>query len=84
MTERTVIAPLARLLTRKEAAGYCGLTEDHFTAKVAAGTFPPPIVISQRTLRWDVKALDVAIDRLGGNDQANTRKKTDLRGVLNG
>ena len=53
-----------RVLTKQEAAAYCGCrtlaTFDQWRAK---GIVPPPI---PGTTRWDRKALDAALDRASG------------------
>ena len=54
-----------RLLTRTEAARRCGLTESGFSTWVVRKIVPGPI---PGTRRWDVKALDQALDRLSGLD----------------
>jgi hypothetical protein len=57
-------APLTpRLLTRQQAAGYCGLTESGFSSWIARRLVPGPL---PGTKRWDRKALDLALDRLSG------------------
>jgi hypothetical protein len=57
--------PARRLLTRGQAAEYCGLKPSAFSAWVAAGRMPAPL---PGTRRWDIRALDQAIDRLSGVD----------------
>lgn len=52
-----------RCFTREQAAAYCGLTPEGFTAWQRQGIVPPPI---PRTKRWDRKALDAALDRHSG------------------
>ena len=55
------IAP--RLLTREQAAAYCGLSVHAFSEWVKTGRLPGPI---RGTLRWDRKAIDAALDRASG------------------
>jgi len=55
------IAP--RLLTREQAAAYCGLSVHGFSEWVKSGKLPGPI---RGTLRWDRKAIDAAIDQASG------------------
>jgi hypothetical protein len=60
---RALTAPTKRLLTRAEAAQYCGL-----------GSSPPPvrpkrIRPGKQGLRYDVRDLDAWIDNLGRGDQ---------------
>lgn len=52
-----------RLLTKQQAAAYCALTPSRFYQLVKAGTFPAAI---PGTTRYDRKAIDVALDKLGG------------------
>ncbi|HUL06291.1 MAG TPA: hypothetical protein VLV76_08160 [Candidatus Acidoferrum sp.] len=53
-----------RLMSRDDAASYCGLSPNAFDAEVEAGTFPPPFKLARiRRLLWDVRALDAAMDR---------------------
>ncbi len=59
------IAP--RLLTREQAAAYCGVGVTTFTAWVRRGIIPGPL---PATHRWDRKAIDAALDVLSGiNDR---------------
>lgn len=60
------IAP--RLLTRPQAAAYCGLSCPAFSDWVKRGRLPGPI---SGTARWDLKAIDAALDRASDiNDEA--------------
>jgi hypothetical protein len=59
--EAPVIAP--RLLTRSQAAQYCGLSPEGFSAWVGSGRMPPPI---RGTRRWDRAAIDIVLDQLSG------------------
>ena len=52
-----------RLLTREQAAAYCGLSVNGFSEWVKAGRLPGPI---PRTARWDLKAIDIALDFASG------------------
>lgn len=54
-----------RLLTREQAAAYCGYTPDHFSKKVAAGELPAHV---GGMMRWDKRAIDLAIDKKSGLD----------------
>lgn len=56
---------MKRLLRRKEAAEYCGLSIAAFERAITSGTIPTPIRLENQE-RWCVKALDKAIDRLSG------------------
>jgi predicted DNA-binding transcriptional regulator AlpA len=57
------IAP--RLLTREQAAAYCGVGLTTFTAWIRRGIVPGPV---HRTHRWDRKAIDAALDVLSCSD----------------
>lgn len=52
-----------RCYTREQAAAYCGLTPEGFTAWQRQGIVPAPIA---GTKRWDRRALDAALDRASG------------------
>jgi predicted DNA-binding transcriptional regulator AlpA len=49
----------------EQAAEYCGLTLAKFQARVKAGMLPRPLPFGQPR-RWDLAALDRALDRLSG------------------
>ena len=52
-----------RLLTRSQAAQYCGLSSAQFSNWVVAGRLPQPL---HGTHRWDRIAIDHALDKLSG------------------
>jgi hypothetical protein len=52
-----------RLLTRRQAATYCGLSAEGFDQWVRRDIVPGPIPGTQR---WDRKAIDLALDRASG------------------
>jgi predicted DNA-binding transcriptional regulator AlpA len=52
-----------RLLTRRQAASYCGLSLQGFSEWIKRGKLPGPI---PGTHRWDRKAIDVALDHASG------------------
>lgn len=52
-----------RLLTKAQAAEYCGYKPRRFAELVSDGVLPKSI---PATHRWDKKALDRALDRLSG------------------
>jgi hypothetical protein len=66
------IAP--RLLTREQAAAYCGVGLTTFTAWVRRGIIPGPVL---RTHRWDRKSIDVALDVLSRIDDKVEGKALD-------
>ena len=65
-----VTLPTARLLNRKEAAAYCGMSASTFQTKVNAGLMPAGIALGDKMKRWDVRDLDRAIDLLAGKVEA--------------
>ena len=52
-----------RLLTKKDAAAYVGVSVATFAKWVAAGLFPPSLSI---TKMWDRKAIDAQLDKMSG------------------
>ncbi len=52
-----------RGLSRRQAAEYVGISPSFFDQLVADGRMPKPVGINSRTL-WDLRALDLAFDRL--------------------
>ncbi len=59
-----------RLLSRREAAAYCGRTPSSFSDWVARGILPRAL---PGTRSWDRHAIDAAIDRLSGLDRTTTQ-----------
>jgi predicted DNA-binding transcriptional regulator AlpA len=55
------IAP--RLLTREQAAAYCGVGPTTFGTWIRRGIIPGPI---HRTHRWDREAIDAALNLSSG------------------
>lgn len=53
----------ARLLSRAEAAAYCGLKPSRFSEWVKSGLVPPPL---PGTKKWDRRAIDLQIDKISG------------------
>ena len=64
----------ARLLTRPQAAAYCGAAPSTFSMWVAAGKMPPPVPGMKR---WDRQAIDDKLDALRGI-AANDNQETPL------
>lgn len=58
-----------RLLTREQAARYCGLTKEGFDGWVKRQLVPGPI---PGTRRWDLREIDRAIDNKGGRLNSST------------
>jgi len=52
-----------RLISRKEASAYCGITPTCFSMWVAQGKMPPAI---PGTRKWDRKAIDAKLDEISG------------------
>lgn len=64
-----------RLIGRKEAAAYCGVTPTCFSMWVASHKMPPAI---PGTRKWDKKAIDARLDEisgLGANDNEDPYEK---------
>jgi hypothetical protein len=66
------IAP--RLLTREQAASYCGVGVTTFAAWVRRGIIPGPV---SATHRWDKDAIDAALDVLSRIDDKVEYKALD-------
>jgi hypothetical protein len=80
---RVLPLPHKRLLTRQEAAEYCGMGSQSFVANcpVPAKRVRP----GQRGLRYDVHDLDAWIDRLAADAEAiNALSDDQWLGKLNG
>ena len=58
-----------RLMTRAQAAEYCGYSPGQFSRLVSAGTLPGH---AGKLKRWDRKVLDAKLDEISGlaNDNA--------------
>jgi hypothetical protein len=77
MTTRYILADggiAPRLLTREQAAAYCGVGLTTFTAWVRRGIIPGPL---PATHRWDKKAIDAALDVLSCIDAKLDGKALD-------
>jgi excisionase family DNA binding protein len=61
-----VLTPVSagrRVLSRREAAKYCGVSESSFDRAVKRGDLPAPIRVGRRTL-YRAQSLDAALDHL--------------------
>jgi predicted DNA-binding transcriptional regulator AlpA len=58
-----------RLLSKKDAAAYLGVSTPTFAKWVAEGLFPPSVSI---TKMWDKKAIDAQLDKLSGLEANDT------------
>lgn len=52
-----------RLISRKEAAEYCGIGESTFSLWVSTHKMPPAI---PGTRKWDKRAIDARLDEISG------------------
>ncbi|MCM2399427.1 helix-turn-helix domain-containing protein [Rhizobium sp. S95] len=52
-----------RLIGRKDAAAYCGISQSTFSMWVATNKMPPAIL---GTRKWDRKAIDARLDEISG------------------
>jgi hypothetical protein len=57
---------LPRLLNRQQAAEYCNISPSAFSNWVRSGKLPPSL---PGTTRWDLKAIDFALDAMSGLQQ---------------
>lgn len=56
-----------RGLNLPQAAQYVGISERTFESLVASGQLPRPVTFANvRRAIWDIKALDLVLDRLSG------------------
>ena len=65
LTQPVVLSPVTarkRVLSRREAAPFCGLSGSSFDRAVKRGDLPAPIRVG-RCRRWKAEALDAALDR---------------------
>jgi hypothetical protein len=62
----------ARLLSRAEAAAYCGFRPSAFSAHVAAGRLPAALPALRK---WDRKVLDAHLDRMSGLEKTEAASK---------
>lgn len=53
-----------RLITREAAAAYVSISPNTFDHMVGAGQMPPAKRLGERRKAWDVRELDLAVDRL--------------------
>lgn len=65
-----------RLIGRREAAEYCGITPTCFSMWVASHKMPPPIY---GTRKWDKRAIDAKLDEISGLAANDNAGETDLQ-----
>ena len=61
-----------RLLTKKAAAAYVGVSVPTFAKWVMAGIMPASVSI---TKMWDRKAIDSQLDKISGGFQTSKRQR---------
>jgi excisionase family DNA binding protein len=69
LTQPVVLSPVSpnkRVLSRREAAAYCGVSSSSFDRAVKRGDLPAPIRVGRRRL-WKAEALDTALDGLAAS-----------------
>jgi excisionase family DNA binding protein len=69
LNQPLVLTPVTagkRVLSRHEAAKYCGVSSSSFDRAVKRGDLPAPTRIGRRTL-WKAESLDAALDRLAAS-----------------
>lgn len=66
-----------RLMTKKAAAAYCGVSVPTFNASSP----PPPVRLGGRVIRYDVRALDAWIDGMGGVANQDDELERALRAM---
>ncbi|GMB81218.1 MAG: hypothetical protein BGO06_02525 [Shinella sp. 65-6] len=65
-----------RLISRAEAAAYCGITPTCFSMWVATHKMPPSI---PGTRKWDKRAIDAKLDEISGLQGKDKNGQTDLQ-----
>lgn len=70
-----------RLLTKNEAAAYCGVTTDTFDDYRRRAIVPDPV---PGTNRWDRKLIDLWLDRASGIASQTTTSLDEWRARRNG
>lgn len=63
---RAIEPPVKRMLSRVEAAAYCGVSPSTFDKMVKDGLIPSPLKIYARNL-FDRHKLDAALNALSGD-----------------
>jgi predicted DNA-binding transcriptional regulator AlpA len=66
MPRQTALPPTLapRLVTREAAAAYVCVSPNTFDEMVKGGRMPRPRLLGGKRRAWDIRALDLAIDRL--------------------
>lgn len=61
----------ARLMSRQDAAAYCGVSVSTFAGWVKSGYMPAPLFGSKR---WDRCAIDATLDKASGLDNGASKE----------
>lgn len=69
------MADTPRLIGRKEAAEYCGISPTCFSIWVASHKMPPAI---PGTRKWDKRAIDAKLDEISGLSVNSNKAKSGL------
>lgn len=77
MTQRAALPDWPRMLPRRWAAAYCGLSGAEFERQVDAGELPLPVTLGKRKL-WEKGAIDESLDRLTGQGAPQWEKEAGL------
>lgn len=75
MTLRPANDNAPRLLSRKDAATYCGIAKSTFSMWVANHKMPATI---PGTRKWDKRAIDAKLDEISGLGANDNATETDL------
>jgi hypothetical protein len=65
-----------RLLTREQAAAYCGISPSQFSDTIAKEVEPVRFRRDGKTVRWDRVAIDVCIDKKSGLYNGGERQRS--------
>lgn len=69
---------MQRMLLRKDAAAYCGISVPSLEREILAGRLPMPVKLGGRD-HWCVKALDKALDRLTQGETPDYLREFEAR-----
>lgn len=69
------LAQAPRLISKAQAANYCGVSPSAFAHWVKQGTLPKPV---PGTNRWDQKAIDYRLDKLAGITNHETKPELEF------
>lgn len=75
MVRRPMTDDAPRLMTREQAAAYCGVTYSCFGTWIWKGIIPPAL---PGTRRWDRRAIDQALDKQSGIKPVEDEKESEV------